>query len=207
MFTHAACAPAGKNLLPVPVSSSCFCLSPSFIESHELEISMRKQRVNDMNRSLYCLCMAFFFSVHCRRLGELLESMTRYFAATEYRNEKKRAREVWRSIKTDKEIEAKACLSVYTYGTKPNGNLLLTFSFLLFFFRLFSFLSLLVCTFRCDSFVRMIRSHTNNHFFFYMHNARATCTQRDSQTYLKVGKIYFVFKRFVYRAQEHIVSR
>ena len=162
-----------------------FFLSPSFIESHELEISMRKQRVNDMNRSLYCLCMAFF-SVHCRRLGELLESMTWYFAASEYRNEKK-AREVWRSIKTDEEIEAKACLSVYTYGTKPNGNLLLTFSFLLFFFSSvfvsFSSRFAYICTFRCDLFVRMIRSHTNNHFFICI--TRAQRAHRDTVRHIR----------------------
>lgn len=82
------CVPTGKNKLPVPVSV--------FIQSYELERSMRKQRAWKCER------------VHAD--GDRLELIARYFAAREYTTVT--------INQTDVEIQRLdfAC----TYGTKPH---------------------------------------------------------------------------------------
>lgn len=89
-----------------------------------------------VNREQGMIGMNVCIFVHaCKRSGELLESMTWYFAASEYK--KKRTVTINQNRWKDR---VEACLSVRTYETKPNGNLLLTFTFFsLLFFRLSSF--------------------------------------------------------------------
>lgn len=72
-----------------------------------------------------------------------------------------------------KDIERRLAVAVFTYGTKPNGNLLLTFSFFVSFlspfFRLFFFFPLVPLTYLFGWFIFICTAHTWKSVPLYIH--------------------------------------
>lgn len=173
---HAACAPAGRKKKLV-AGSSFFSSSLFFCFFFSLNLTNWKYRCVNRERDMRIveLSECIFWCVHAD--GGWILSMTRDILR---RVNTKKKRIVTINQNRCKDIERRLAVAVFTYGTKPNGNSLLTFSH--FCFVSFSVFSLI-----------FFHSFGTAHIFvwlihFYMHS-----------TYMKISAdvfISFFFKPF-----------